>query len=180
MKATVQHKAPRRRVDRLPGKATGEPSRPSTSRVITIERDDPRELVPIAEMTYRVRLERVVEPKGYLGGAAAATTTTTYLDGLCVTRTAAGEFFQEETMTNAAIPVRSKDVADFGRLSQAAAALAKVLGRYSADNPPSAEQMESILRSYRNILEWRRKARESLTRAEGEIDVLEQMLRQLL
>jgi hypothetical protein len=129
---------------------------------------------------YRVRLHQTKQRKGYVNGEPFTQTTTTYLDGRQISICTAGPSYQKEDMSSAAIPTRTKDVTDFGRLTQAAQALAQTMGRFTADNPPSADQLESLIRSYQNLLEWRRKARESMSRAEGEIDAVQGMLTQFL
>lgn len=129
---------------------------------------------------HRVRLHQTKERKGYVNSEPFVQTTTTYLDGKRTQVSTAGPTYQKEDMTTAAIPTRTKDVTDFGRLTQAAQSLAQTMGRFTADNPPSADQLESLIRSYQNLLEWRRKARESMSRAEGEIDAVQGMLTQFL
>jgi len=37
-----------------------------------------------------------------------------------------------------------------------------------------------FIAGYRNLLEWRRKVRQQMTRAEGEIDAVETLLTQIL
>jgi hypothetical protein len=78
------------------------------------------------------------------------------------------------------VPARTKDTMDFGRLSTAAKALASSMSKYSADNEPSPEQVTTFLVGYQNLLEFRRAARARMTQAEGEIDAVENMLRQFL
>jgi hypothetical protein len=129
----------------------------------------------------RVRLSRVIEHKGAIRGEPFIQMTSDYLDGGTVEHISAGNYIdQKVTPMTTVVPARTKDTMDFGRLSTAAKALASSMSKYSAENEPSPEQVTTFLVGYQNLLEFRRAARARMTQAEGEIDAVENILRQFL
>lgn len=130
----------------------------------------------------RIRLARVRSSLGLYAGQPHLMEDSLFLDGTNTRTTIRlGQPHRERIdMTTAAIPVRSQDVTDFGRLQQAATLLSVQLQAYGPTNPPTPEQTEALLGSYRGLLEWRRKARERMTAAEGQIDLTEALLKAML
>jgi hypothetical protein len=142
----------------------------SFSKIIAVER--PKGLS-------RVRVGRVKEHKGMVQNQPMEVVTTQYLDGHGHWIAQTKDFYQEDEMTFDAVPVRTRDITDFGRLSMAAKSLASSMSAFSKTEP-SPEQVAVFINGYRNLMEWRRKAREQMTRAEGEIDVVEILLTKML
>jgi hypothetical protein len=128
----------------------------------------------------RVRIGRTKERKGDVGGYPLDVVTTQYLDGKALRVASTKQYFQEDEVAFDAVPARTKDITDFGRLTTAAKALAVSMAKYGPDNEPSSEQLAVFIAGYRNLLEWRRKVRQQMTRAEGEIDAVETLLTQIL
>ena len=106
--------------------------------------------------------------------------TTQYLDGKALRVASTRKYFQEDEVAFDAVPARTKDITDFGRLTTAAKSLAVSMAAYGPNNEPSSEQLAVFISGYRNLLEWRRKVRQQMTRAEGEIDAVETLLTQIL
>jgi hypothetical protein len=128
----------------------------------------------------RVRIGRTKERKGAIDGDPLDVVTTQYLDGKALRVASTREYFQEDEVAFDAVPARTKDITDFGRLTTAAKSLAVSMAAFGPDNEPSSEQLAVFVTGYRNLLEWRRRASEQMTRAEGEIDAVETMLTQML
>lgn len=128
----------------------------------------------------RVRMGRTKERKGDVGGYPLDVVTTQYLDGKALRVAATKQYFQEDEVAFDAVPARTKDITDFGRLTTAAKSLAVSMAAFGPDNEPSSEQLAVFIAGYRNLLEWRRKVRQQMTRAEGEIDAVETLLTQIL
>ena len=128
----------------------------------------------------RVRIGRTKERKGDVGGYPLDVVTTQYLDGKALRVASTRQYFQEDEVAFDAVPARTKDITDFGRLTTAAKSLAVSMAAYGPDNEPSSEQLAVFIAGYRNLLEWRRKVRQQMTRAEGEIDAVETLLTQIL
>jgi hypothetical protein len=154
-------------------------SLPSISRssVITVER--------VSRATgstglMRVRIGRTKERKGAIDGYPLDVVTTQYLDGKALRVASTQQYFQEDEVAFDAVPAHTKDITDFGRLTTAAKSLAVSMAAFGPDNEPSSEQLAVFIMGYRNLLEWRRKVRQQMTRAEGEIDVVEILLTQML
>jgi hypothetical protein len=160
------------------------PTSPSISRssVITAERMvmSQTAAVPPARFLWRVRIGRTKERKGGIDGDPLDVVTTQYLDGKALRVSSTRKYFQEDEVAFDAVPARTKDITDFGRLTTAAKSLAVSMAAFGPDNEPSSEQLAVFIAGYRNLLEWRRRAREQMTRAEGEIDVGEILLTQML
>jgi hypothetical protein len=154
------------------------PSSPSMSRssVITVERCPGS----CCNGTSRVRIGRTKERRGSVDGDPLDVVTTQYLDGNALRVASTRKYFQEEEVAFDAVPTQTKDITDFGRLTTAAKSLAVSMAAFGPDNEPSSEQLAVFVTGYRNLLEWRRRASEQMTRAEGEIDVVETMLTQML
>lgn len=117
--------------------------------------------------------------------ARMAVETTNYLDGRSRLVATAGSptktlYSQESEVPFEAVPARTKDITDFGRLTTAARALAASMAEFGPDNEPSAEQLEVFVGGYRNILAWRAKVRAQMVQAEGQIDAVEHMLARIL
>jgi hypothetical protein len=130
--------------------------------------------------TIRVRIGRTKERKGMIDGDPLDVVTTQYLDGKALRVASTRKYFQEDEVAFDAVPARTKDITDFGRLTTAAKSLAVSMAPFGPDNEPSSEQLAVFINGYRNLLEWRRKVREQMTRAEGEIDAVETLLTQIL
>jgi hypothetical protein len=128
----------------------------------------------------RVRIGRTKERKGDVGGYPLDVVTTQYLDGKALRVASTRQYFQEDEVAFDAVPARTKDITDFGRLTTAAKSLAVSMAAFGPDNEPSSEQLAVFIAGYRNLLEWRRKVRQQMTRAEGEIDAVETLLTQIL
>jgi len=154
------------------------PTSPSFSRssVITVERC----LGSCCNGTTRVRIGRTKERRGAIDGDPLDVVTTQYLDGKALRVASTRKYFQEDEMAFDAVPARTKDITDFGRLTTAAKSLAVSMAAYGPDNEPSSEQLAVFISGYRNLLEWRRKVRQQMTRAEGEIDAVETLLTQII
>ena len=127
----------------------------------------------------RVRIGRTKERKGAIDGDPLDVVTTQYLDGKALRVASTRSYFQEDEVAFDAVPAHTKDITDFGRLTTAAKSLAVSMAEFSKSEPSPA-QVAVFVNGYRNLLEWRRKAREQMTRAEGEIDVVEILLTQML
>ena len=153
-------------------------SNPSMSRstVITVE----RVAACGGPILSRVRIGRTKERKGDVGGYPLDVVTTQFLDGKALRVASTKQYFQEDEVAFDAVPARTKDITDFGRLTTAAKSLAVSMAAFGPDNEPSSEQLAVFIAGYRNLLEWRRKVRQQMTRAEGEIDAVETLLTQIL
>jgi len=123
---------------------------------------------------------RTKERKGMIDGDPLDVVTTQYLDGKALRVASSRLYFQEDEVAFDAVPARTKDITDFGRLTTAAKALAVSMAPFGPDNEPSSEQLAVFISGYRNLLEWRRKVRQQMTRAEGEIDAVETLLTQII
>jgi hypothetical protein len=152
----------------------------SRSTVITVESVHRQGDAVGAPGLMRVRVGRTKERKGSVGGDPLDVVTTQYLDGKAIRVASTRQYFQEDEVAFDAVPVRTKDITDFGRLTTAAKALAVSMAPYGPNNEPSPAQLAVFINGYRNLLEWRRKVRQQITRAEGEIDVVETLLTQIL
>ena len=152
--------------------------RPGTTSYIASDLDPMGTGVP--DRVWGVRLLQKRESPGLISGRELLITTNTYLDGRVVTTSAGQTTITEvEQMAPTALPgVRTKDILDFGRMQTAASELVRQIQQVGAD--PSKEQLEILLLSYQGILEWRRRAREQMQNAEGQIDTVGQMLKGLL
>ena len=148
----------------------------SRSRLIVVERCPGS----CCNGTSRVRMGRTKERKGMIDGDPLDVVTTQYLDGKALRVASSRLYFQEDEVAFDAVPARTKDITDFGRLTTAAKSLAVSMAAYGPDNEPSSEQLAVFIAGYRNLLEWRRKVRQQMTRAEGEIDAVETLLTQIL
>lgn len=132
--------------------------------------------VPVKVLGVRILQERTIP--GDLAGTPLHVTKDHYLDGRIVTTSTAQSTMKEVAMATAT-PARSKDVLDFGRMQTAAAELMRIMQRFDGPDvePASPEQQEILLTSYQGLLEWRRRAREQMANAEGQIDAVEARLR---
>jgi hypothetical protein len=128
----------------------------------------------------RIRMERVVEQAGVLNGDVASKDRRFYLDGTEARVLTAGAQRQEDLMAWEAVPARTQDVLDFGRLETAAKALTRQMGQHGPDNPPSAEQIVTWLQGWQNLQGWRKEAEARFTQADGQIDTVAILLRQFL
>lgn len=79
-----------------------------------------------------------------------------------------------------AVPARTQDILDFGRLQQAAVALTGQMAAYGPGNPPPAEQVASWLLAFANLQQWRKAAEERMTMADGQIGSVGVVLRQFV
>lgn len=178
MKATVETpRRPRQLITNMDNLLTGHGDTVAHSRssLIAVER---------VGGVLRVRLSRVKQTNGsiLIDGRAQPmkVVTTSYLDGAAREVATAGSYDQETEVALAAIPARSEDVTDFGRLTRATKAQAVAMSEFGAKNPPSPEQLTVFVAGYRSLLEWREMARRRMTEAEGQIDVIEAMLSTML
>jgi hypothetical protein len=163
---------------KVPPQSTSSPSITRSS-VITVEQVRITRTAD-AQFLSRVRIGRAKERKGSIDGDPLDVVTTQYLDGKALRVASTRKYFQEDEMAFDAVPARTKDITDFGRLTTAAKSLAVSMAAFGPDNEPSSEQLAVFIAGYRNLLEWRRKVRQQMTRAEGEIDVVEILLTQML
>lgn len=163
MRATVERDVTRR----------GTPFREGRTDVIVLVND---------EGISRVRLARVRTSLGLYTGEPHTQEDSYFLDGWVTRRTVRLGVTHRERIDMGldVVPVRTGDVTDFGRLQTAASTLTAIVQQFGPGNPPSPEQLESMLNSYRGILEWRRKARSRMAAAEGQIDLTEASLRNVL
>lgn len=127
----------------------------------------------------RVRIQQITESSGMTPRGEVVKVTTIYLDGTmqCAMHYPQKIDYRSTTMAASAIPARSKDVTDFGRLETAVATLVSQVRQYDADKDEDGMQMQSFLASYQGILEWKRKAQEQFDRAEGQIDLVARAIR---
>lgn len=130
----------------------------------------------------KVRMERVTEKDfANLNGEVVTRVTARYLDGTQAVILMAGKDQRSVDMQRwEAVPARTSDVLDFGRLEAAAAALSAQMAAFDAQNPPSAEQVVSWLQSWQNIQQWRKEAEARFSAADGQIGHVLTMLRQFL
>lgn len=154
----------------------GQSLRPGTSTVVTSVLT--RQELALDQPIERIRLRRTVDSAGY--GEGYREVVSTYLDGTeCFEQYQDGKPVRTEWRMATVRPARSAEVIDIGTLRAAVAALATQAQMYSPDHRPSDAQLTSMLHSYRQILEWRRQARESLSNAEGAIDVAATFMKRL-
>lgn len=103
--------------------------------------------------------------------------STQFLDGHEFSTQTAGDYYLEEELPFDVIPARSKDIADFGRLAAAARSLAMSMAGVL---DPSPEQIVVFAQGVANLAAWRERARDAMAQAEGQIEVAETMLAQML
>lgn len=154
--------------------STNRSFRPGTTHVITGALDG---------AVSRVRLHQERSSNGNYNGRPIQTTKTTYLDGTVVTEhvfDGAPPQIERTTMAASAIPVRSKDVVDFGRLRSAVTTLTQQMASYDVEADPDGEQLQAFLRSYQGILAWQEKAKVAMAEADGQIDVAAALLRRAM
>lgn len=153
----------------------------SWSRYRNFKVRDSYALAPVigADGVRRVRLAVLREQKGQYLAYPFYVEDVYYLDGLHEsTQLSKDKINTDRTiMEPAAVPMRTKDVMDFGRLQTAVQTLVGQMQRYNPEKDPDGEQMQSFIRSYQTILEWQRRAKEQFTMAEGQIDVAATVLR---
>lgn len=106
--------------------------------------------------------------------------TSRYLDGHARTTSTAGSYHKESEVPHEVVPVRSKDVTDFGRLCTAAKSLAVSMSEFGPGDEPSPQQLAVFIDGYKNLQEWRGRVREQMALAEGQIRTVETILGQLL
>jgi len=151
----------------------------------TFKEIDTHVIVPVKDVdgVERIRLRLHSYTKGALSSTFTLQMHESYwLDGSTTITSVSRKIDTERhpMAQPAAIPVRSKDITDFGRLAQAATTLVGQMAKFDDDNPPSPEQMEAFVMGYQGILEWKRKAEEQMARADGQIDMVAVSLRNLL
>lgn len=127
---------------------------------------------------------------GNLNGVPAFKDRRFYLDGTeartLTTRQdvpGQGEVVEKRTesiMAWEAVPARTNDVLDFGRLEQAAKALTGQMMEFGPDNPPSPEQVVAFAQSWQHLQTWRKEAEARFTAADGQIGTVGTLLRQFL
>lgn len=140
-------------------------------------------IVPVMDQgVARIRLARERVEKGNFAGSLMVEETSHYLDGstLRAIITRDRTIYERSTMGTAAIPLRSRDVTDFGRLEQAVQTLVRQMQQFGPDNPPTAEQQEALIAAYHGILAWKEKANAQMARADGQIDTAAILLRQVM
>lgn len=135
----------------------------------------------------RIRLSTETQIKGEYLGQPFLVTTQRFLDG-GVTRASGvpsgvptkypsiAHPYREERLTSEAVPARTSNVTDFGRLSVAAQTMAKHLANYTPEKPPSPAQVATLLMNYQNLLKQREEAARRLVQADGEIDIVGRLL----
>jgi len=178
MKAVVQQGRKRQQFTNMDTQAKGAnadlaaPHYPQ-SRLITTERD--------SKGVLRIRLRKTTEKDTTVlvenRQQRLTITRTAYLDGHERSISTASSYYRE---SEKAVDLAAKDAGDFGRLNHAASQLSAAMAKFGPDNPPSPEQTIIFVRSYQNILEWRRAARRKLDHVEGQIDMVEAMLGRML
>lgn len=131
----------------------------------------------------RVRLERSTSHAS-LAGEQVKRVANRYLDGdevVTLVNVASGKPKGEAlVMAWEAVPARTQDVLDFGRLETAAKALTAQMAAYGPGNPPPAEQVASWLLSFQTLQQWRKAAEERMTAADGQVGTVGTLLRQFL
>lgn len=159
--------------------------------LVLSERDLPKSSTKVVAVVdaglARVRVQRRKAQKGQIDGYPMAVTETHYLDG-GGTRVAVSEtmtvpwYHAEEMRADMAyiLPARTKNTVDFGRLTMAAKSLAVTMANFPPGTEISSEQLAIFINGYKNLQEWRRVVREQVLEAEGQIDVVETMLRQMV
>ena len=122
---------------RTPAKSPSLPA-VSRSRIITVEQCQVRNLRAGTTLTIlsRVRMGRTKERKGLINGDPLDVVTTQYLDGKALRVASSRLYFQEDEVAFDAVPARTKDITDFGRLTTAAKSLAVSMAPYGPDNEP--------------------------------------------
>ena len=128
----------------------------------------------------RIRLARSVDRSAVLNGQPTTRTKTRYLDGTGTHVVEAGQSRSEIPMAFEAVPARTQDVLDLGRLSNAAGALASQMRAHGPGSQPSPEQLAVWLKSYQGLLSWKKAADDRLVKAQGEIDTIGLVLGQFL
>lgn len=129
---------------------------------------------------YRILLERKVDSFTYQSQPAQKVTHT-YLDGEEVTDIVSdGRKIASSTSRPEALPVRTNDIADFGRLQAAAVALIQAMGQFSEENPASPEQLERLLTSYQNLIQWQIDIKRKVDQSNASIDLVAGRIRQLM
>ena len=128
---------------------------------------------------HRVRVGRLRESMGAVEGHAMTGVTTQYLDGHERKVVDSKEFHKETESVFDLMSTLNEDVTDFARLRTAHRALVQCMSAFRTVEP-SPEQVAVFAGGYHNLMDWRRKAREQMTRIEGEMDVVEILLAQIL
>jgi len=103
-----------------------------------------------------------------------------YMDGVETRVLTAGAQRTETVVTWEAVPARTQDVLDFGRLQAAATALTRQMAAYGPNNPPPPEQVASWLLAFGNLQAWRKEAEARFVGADGQIGTVSTLLRQFL
>src|SRR5690349_25134403 len=122
----------------------------------------------------RIILMRPVSGGMWVSGKATTRTETRYLDGTVTAVLDDGET-QEDPVTIGfeALPARTQDVLDLGRLSMATQILARQMGEQAASGErPSPAQFKAWVDSYRGLAEWKRGAERRMSQAQGQIDAV--------
>lgn len=130
----------------------------------------------------RVRISREISSgQVMMQGKHFTSTTSQFLDGAGHRVGSTGDGGDVVTpMEWSAVPARTQDVMDLGRLSLATQTLAKQMSRFGPDNPPSAEQVTVWLQSWQGLQQWKKRADERLTHSEGEIQSVGKVLSQFV
>lgn len=106
-----------------------------------------------------------------------------YLDGSVFEETLNVHATQEEwkNVGENVIPVRSREVVDFGRLDSAVQGMVTLMARIrESGKEPSPEQVGSILASRQAIKTWQERAHAELATADSQVDLMETMFRGLM
>jgi hypothetical protein len=86
----------------------------------------------------------------------------------------------EDWVTWEAVPARTQDVLDFGRLQSAATALTRQMAAYGPNNPPPPEQVASWLLAFGKLRTWRKEAEVCMVGADGRVNTVGTVLRQFV
>jgi hypothetical protein len=130
----------------------------------------------------RVILLRTVSDGMWLAGRATTRTETRYLDGTVTAVLDDGQTQEDPVVIGfEAMPARTQDVLDLGRLSMATQLLARQMGEQAATGErPSPAQIKAWVDSYRGLAEWKREAERRMAQAQGQIDAVGTVLAQFL
>lgn len=128
----------------------------------------------------RIRMERLMSSgEGWLNGHPVSKDHRFYLDGSEVVVMTAGDVTMHQQRWEA-VPARTQDVLDFGRLEMAASALTRQMAAFDRDNPPAAEQVALWLQGWANLQAWRKEAESRFTAADGQIDTVRILVRSFI
>jgi hypothetical protein len=127
----------------------------------------------------RVRVGRVREVKGSVNGHQMLVVTTQYLDGHTRAVADAGSYHDEQETTFDAVPSSGEDIANFSRLSKVMSSLVVSMSLPDSE-VVGPEQVAIFIAGHGNLQAWQRRVAEQMSQAQGEMEVVEAMLRTML